>query len=208
MPLPLLAALGAGQALIGGIQSLIGGGRAKRAQRELENLATPTTTADPSVQYLYNNALNRATNAYTNPLYLQQQKNVNRSQAAGLSALNDRRGGVAGISRLVALGNDSLERAAANADAQAQSQLGSATRMKAADNERMFNINQMLPYQKKFSLLSAKAGGANQLMNAGLSNAFGGIQTAALGFSPNDTIFNKRQLLGQGGSSMIGGGGY
>lgn len=169
--IPVGAILGGASALIGGIQGLIGSGKARRAQRELENLQTPTTESNQAIADYYN----QARNPYSSLEYQLAQKNANAGVSQGLTAFQDRRSGLAGIGGLIRQRNNALLQAGASA----ASKLGAATQMKASDDERVFNINKMLPYQKKFSILAQKASGANQLANAGWSNLMGGLQTAA-----------------------------
>lgn len=176
--IPIGAAIGGAQAIFGGLQSLIGGGAARRAQRKLENLQTPTTTSDSAVSDYYD----QARNPFNSLEYQMQKQNAGAGVAQGLSAFQDRRSGLAGIGGLIRQRNNSLLASAANA----QSRLGQATQMKSQDNQRVFGINKMLPYEKKFSLLAAKAGAANQTVNSGLSNIFGGLQTAATSFDRRD----------------------
>jgi hypothetical protein len=53
----------------------------------------------------------------------------------------------------------------------------------------------MMPYQRKVDILSQKAAGNAQLMNAGLQNAFGGMQTG---------VMAKSGLFGSAGDSSVG----
>jgi hypothetical protein len=190
MPLPALAAIGAVQGLFGLGQTLLGAGKAKRAQRNLENLISnaPKTTSSASISDYYNKA---SQNPYETSMYKMQQQNINRGTSAGLSMLQDRRSGLAGISGIIRGQNDALLRAGANAEQQQWSRLADATRLKSADDQRVFQINQMLPFQQKLSLFSSQAAGANQGVNAGVQNIFGGAQTAAMGFMNNK---NQTQL--------------
>jgi hypothetical protein len=170
--------LGGAQFLAGGVQALVNGRKAKRAQAALEGLQTPTATASAEVNKLYNDA---SANPYDTLAYRMQQQNINRGVAQGLGALQDRHAGLAGIGGLIRGQNDALLKAGATAEQQQYQKLANATRMKVQDNNRLFDINEMLPYQKKFSLLANKAAAANQGVNSGLSNMFGGLQTGLLG---------------------------
>ena len=51
--------------------------------------------------------------------------------------------------------------------------------MKLGEEMKQFQYNELAPYEKKYNLLAMKAGGGNQLMNAGLRNIFGGLQSGA-----------------------------
>jgi hypothetical protein len=175
----MLGAILGGAQMVGGlIQGIAGSRQAKRAERGLEKLQTPTASSDQAIDNYYTQA---NANPYDTSLYKQQQQQANRGLAAGLGAAQDRRGGLAAISGLVRNQNDTLLRAGVAAEQQRNQMLGMATRMKSADNQRLWEINKLMPYQKKFSLLSQKAAGGNQLANAGWSNLFGGMQTAAMG---------------------------
>lgn len=179
MALPFI--LPAIQAGAGIAQAIFGGSRARRAQRELEKLPTPVYTPNRSILDYYNEAKSRYNaDPYQSPLYKLQSQQAQRSTAQGLSALNDRGMALAGVNALVQGQNDSMLRAAAAAE-QEQSrrfgQLAEATGMKAGEDRQAFQYNQVLPFERKSSLLGAKAAGGNQIMNAGLSNIFGGLQS-------------------------------
>lgn len=178
--MPLGQVIGGIQTVAGLAQGIIGSVRAKKAERELENLQTPTTTQDSAINQFYQSA---NANPYDSAMYKVQQQNAGRNLATGLASLQSRRSGLAGISGLVRGHNDNLLRAGIAAEQQQKQLLGQATRMKASDNQRVWEVNQLMPYQKKFSLLGAKAAGANQMANTGFSNAFGGLQTAGIGLN-------------------------
>lgn len=182
----MLGLLGGLQAAGGIAQAIIGGRQAKKAQRALENLQTPTTTSSASINDYYNRA---SANPYETSLYRMQQQNINRGAATGLAMLQDRRSALGGISSLIRAQNDGLLRAGASAEQQQLGMLGSAARMKSADDERVFNINKMMPFQKQYSLLSSKAMAANQMMNAGVQNAFAGIGTLGMASSNNSNQY-------------------
>lgn len=168
---------------VGGLaQSIIGGIQAHKAQKALQNLKTPTYTPNQSILNYYNQALQRYNvNPYSTNLYKQQVQQGQRGLATALSSLRERGNPNAGLSSLLQGYNDSLLGAGTQAEQlqnQKFSQLGGATQLKQGEDQQAFNINQMLPYQKQYALLAAKAGGGNQILNAGLSNIFGGINSA------------------------------
>jgi hypothetical protein len=178
MPLGAGAIVGGVQALGGMLQGIIGSSRARRTQRELENLQTPTEQSNAAVNNLYAGA---NADPYSSSFYKMQQQNAGRATVNGLRGAQDRRGGLAIVGNLVRGQNDALLRAGATAEQQQQQRLAQATGFKVRDDQRLFDINKMMPYQKKFGLLAQKASGANQLANAGWKNLFGGLQTAAMG---------------------------
>lgn len=187
MPAWLLPAIQAGAGLA---QTIFGGGRARRAQRELEQMQTPVYQGSQSIQDYYNKALSRySVNPYNSSLYTQQMRNIDRGQARGISALQDRRSG-ADVANLVQASNDASLNTAVAAEQQQGAnlaQLGGAASALTEDKRTQFNINQMLPFERKSQLLGMKASGGNQIMNAGLSNLFGGI-----GGLSNAGIFDKK----------------
>jgi hypothetical protein len=162
------------QGAIGLGQTIFGGNRAAKAERKLEGMVNDYKPNASILDY-YNKALSRYNaNPYTSNLYNNQMQSVNRNLTTGINSLQDRRSAIGGINALTQSANDASLRAAATAEgqqAQALSQLGGATQMKAQE--------QFKPFEMKYNLLSAKAGGGNQIMNAGLSNIFGGLNTAA-----------------------------
>lgn len=187
------------------IQSAIGFFGGRKAKRELEGLATPTYSPSKSISDYYNEALRRyQENPYQTNLYKMQAQNIARGTTQGLSALQDRRSAIAGVSGLVQAQNDALLKAGAAAEQQQNQrfgQLGAASQAMGAEQRQAWNINQMLPYQKKYDILSQKAAGYTQLLNSGLQNMFGGGQTAAMGQSGligNTTGIGS--MSGQGGS--------
>lgn len=178
MPLPALAAVQMGA---GAIQSILGGIQARKNQKALEKLQSPTYKQSAGVLDYYNKALAKYNvNPYDSAYYNEQKQLGQRNVASGLSALQGRGQALAGVNSLVQGNADRMLKAGVNAEGmqrQDLSQLGSAAQLKNQEERTAFETNQMLPYQNKFNLLSQKAGAGNQIMNAGLSNIFGGMQT-------------------------------
>lgn len=178
-----LALIPAGLQTVGGIaQSIFGAVKEHKATKALENLQTPTYSANKSIMDYYNKSLQRyGINPYQSEQYNYATQGANRSMAAGIGALQDRRSAVGSIGRLTAINNDANLRAGITAQqqqAQNLSQLGSATGMKAADDRYGFQINSIMPYEKQYSLLAQKASGGAQMVNAGLGNIFSGLSSA------------------------------
>lgn len=179
--------IGLGTAAIGGIQSIIGGIKGRKARRELENLQTPQYEKSRSITDYYNQALGRYQQSpQQSNLYKMQAQNIARGTAQGISALQDRRSALAGIPALVQGQNDAYLKAAAAAEqqqAQNFAQLGAASQAMGAEERQAFNINKMLPFQQKSNILGQKAAGYTQLMNSGLQNVYGGLTGAITGSS-------------------------
>lgn len=171
-----LAGLGAAA---GGVQALIGARGARRARRELEQLPTPQYERSRSITDYYNQALNRYQQSPTQSnLYKMQAQQIARGTAQGLSALGDRRSAMAGVPNLVQAQNDAYLKAAAAAEqdqSQKFAQLGGASEAMAGEDRMAFQVNKMMPFQRKSELLGQKAAGYTQLMNAGLQNIYGGL---------------------------------
>lgn len=182
------ALMGAGQAIkqqqLGLLQSAIGFFGGRRAKKALESQQTPIYTPAKSISDYYNQALQRYQESpYQSNLYKMQAQNIARGTAQGLSALQDRRSALAGVSGLVQGQNDAMLKATAAAEQQKEQrfgQLGAASQAMGAEERQAFNINKMLPYQNRRDILQQKAGGYAQMLNAGLSNFFGGGQTGAI----------------------------
>jgi hypothetical protein len=165
--------MGGLQAASGLIQGISGSRQARRAENAMENLKTPTLSADQNINSYYSQA---NANPYDTALYKQGSR-------MGLSS----------IAGLVRNSNDSLLRAGVAAEQQQKQMLANATRMKAMDNQRMFDVNKVAPYQKQFTLLGQKAAGGNARANAGWSNLFGGFQTAAMSGGLNGLFGGGKQ---------------
>jgi len=164
---------------LGAIQSVVGGIRAAKAQKQLEKMQSPTYAPNQSILDYYSKALQRYNlSPYQTGQYKQQSQNIQRGTAQGLDALRGRGGAVAGASNMIANSNDAFLNAGVSAEnrkAQEFSALGNATGMKAGEQRMAFNVNQMQPFERKYNLLAMKASGGNKVEGAGISNIFGGM---------------------------------
>lgn len=186
----LQALMAAGQGIkqqqLGAIQTVLGffGGRKNR--KALENQQTPVYTPSKSISDYYNQALQRYQESpYQSNLYKMQGQAIARGTSQGISALQQQGGGKAlgGLSALIQNQNDASLKAIAAAEQQKDQrfgQLGAASQAMGAEERQAFNINKMLPYQNKREILQQKAAGSAQMLNAGLTNFFGGGQTGAM----------------------------
>lgn len=169
------------QAGAGLVQSIFGGIRARKAQKELERTQAPSYSPSKAISDYYNKALSRyGLSPYESSLYKNQMQNIQRSTAQGLSTMQEGRTGIGGVAALVQAQNDAMLKAAGAAEQEQGSrlnQLGQASGMMGDEHRQMFNINQMLPYQQKVNLLSQKAAGGAATTNAGLQNIFGGLSS-------------------------------
>lgn len=180
----MAAGQGIKQQQLGALQSVIGFFGGRKAKKALESQQTPVYTPAKSITDYYNQALQRYQESpYQSNLYKMQANNIARGTAQGLSGLQDRRSALAGVSGLVQNQNDALLKATAAAEQQKDQrfgQLGAASQAMAGEERQAFNINKMLPYQNRRDILTQKAGGYAQMLNAGLTNFFGGGQTGAI----------------------------
>lgn len=176
---PLIAA--GVQTAIGLAQGIIGGIKAKKAQKALERLETPTYTQNQGILDYYNQALSRyGVSPTDSAMYKRQTQDINRNVSQGISSLQDRRSGLAGTSSILRAANDAKLNANVAAEQEKNrrfAELGGATQAKAGEDYKAFQYNKIAPYEKKYNLLAMKAGAANQAANAGMKNAFGGIQS-------------------------------
>lgn len=198
MAIPFMAMLPGIMQGVGGLaQTIFGGGRARRAQRELEKLQTPVYQKSKSIGDYYTKALNRySADPTKSAMYQTQMQNIQRGTAAGLNALRDRRS--SSVTGLVQAQNDASLQAAAAAEQQQQQalgQLGQAAQLQAGEDKMAFQYNQVAPYEKKAALLGAKAAGGNQMMNAGLQNVMGAVNT--FGQMKFDDYLMKKYYGGQ-----------
>lgn len=173
---------------IGILQSIGGRKQERRATAELERMVN-SYKPNSSILDLYNKSLSRySANPYTSQSFTSQSDRIKGGTAQGIQALGDRRSILAGLPRLIQQQNDSLGRAAANAEgqqAQALGQLGQATGMKAQEDFK--------PFEMKYNLKALKAAGGSQIMNAGINNIFGGMK------SLDDSMKSLLSFAGGGG---------
>lgn len=182
--LPLLA-LTLGQAALGAIQSATSKRGARERELEAYAKASPLYKGSKSVDDYYQEALNRyRENPYQSQQYQVGQKNIQRAAVSGLSALQDRRSAIGGVSRLFGAQTDALANLGAQAEAQRNQrfgQLGGATQMKTGEEYKKFDINQMTPYNRQLQLKQMKAQAANERFNAGLQMIGNAASNYALG---------------------------
>jgi hypothetical protein len=180
-----LVAITLAQAGLGALQAGTSGAKAR--ERELDAYAkqSPLYKGSKSIDDYYQEAMNRyRENPYQSQQYQMGAMQARRATAQGLSALQDRRSAIGGISRLEAGQNYAMQNLGAQAEAQRNArfgQLGGATQMKTGEDYRKFDINQMTPYNRMLQLKQLKAQAANDRYNAGLQMIGGAASNAALG---------------------------
>lgn len=186
-PLTIAAIAAGAQALTGGAQALFSG--KKKRERELNEFSkqSPLAQASKSINDYYQEARNRYNqNPYQSAFYTAGQKNIQRSGASALNALQSR-GGAIGAAGKIALGQDT---ALTNLGVQAEGmkranfgQYGQAAQMQQNEANRVFQINQMDPFLRQFGLKQYAAQAANARQNAGLqtmASGFGNLASSAM----------------------------
>lgn len=192
MPAWLIPAI---QGVAGLAQTIFGGSKAKKYQRQLERMESPTYNPNQGIMDYYNKALARYNvNPTETALYKRQMQDIDRGVSTGISALQDRRSGVAGASSLLRAANDARLNANVAAEQERNrrfGELGGATQLRAGEERRAFDINQMQPFERRFNLLAMRAGAANQLANTGMSNVFQGLSNLQAALYPDESRSNE-----------------
>lgn len=204
------AALGVGAAT-----TVVGDIRAHNAQKKLQNATSPAYTPSQSIGDYYSKALARYNiNPYQNPVYQQQLQSLQQQQATALNNLQGARqglAGAAGISYATGQGTLGATSAAQQQQSQELAQLGGAAGAQTGQTTQAFDINSMQPFVRNYNLLAMKAGGANQVTNAGISSVNSGLNSYAQqmalqkyfgqqqngGSVPNSYALNAGSLLAQ-----------
>jgi hypothetical protein len=183
--MPIGTALAVGQGLYGLYNAIKSGNEAKDYQAKMERMAanSPIRKANPELANYYGEALNRyRENPFTSPYYTESIKQANRAAANAIGAMQSRGAAIGSAGRinqgLVDASNRGVMGAIQNKNAQF-SQLGSATQMKKAEEDQMFDINQMTPYNRMLQLQQLKTQAANDRYSAGLSMAAQGVGNLA-----------------------------
>lgn len=182
----MAASQGYKQQGLGALQTAIGFFGGRKARKALENQQTPIYTPSKSISDYYNQALQRYQESpEQSNLYKMQGQAIARGTNQGIAALQQHGGNrvLGGVSALIQNQNDATLKALAAAEQQKDQrfgQLGAASQAMGAEERQAFNINKMLPYQNRRDILQQKAGGYAQMLNAGLTNFFGGGQTGAI----------------------------
>ena len=159
--------------------------KAKKNERALEESlkSTPKYRENKSILSYYDEALRKYNvNPSDTREYKLAKQDIKQNTVQGLRALQDRRSGLAGTPTLIANENQSLLKAAVNAErekARDFSVLGSATGMKAGEENKAFQQNEMYPFEARYNLLGMKAAGQRADQRQSMSNAYNNLSAAA-----------------------------
>jgi hypothetical protein len=162
----------------GALQTGLGIFGMHKNQKALDALSNPMYTPNRAIADYYSAAKSRYdAGPYNSNYYQQAEKNAGRGLATGISSLMDRHsaGNIAG---LVQGNEDQLQKAGVQAEAMQSrnlGQLGQAAGAKAGDDRYAFDINQMMPFERKYGELSQRLQNSRALFNSGVNNLFGGL---------------------------------
>ena len=196
----LSAIVSAGQSIFGAVKSNQAAANRNAAISKLEQLAanSPLQKESKTLNDYYQESLNRyRENPFTTPYYLENLKQSERSAAQALGALQTRGAAIGGTSRINRILQDAKNRGIAGAMQNKNvqfGQLGSATQMKRAEENMLFDINKMTPYNRRLQLQQMAAEGYtsdkaayDQMIQSGIGNAATALMYKGM-YNPTKTI--------------------
>lgn len=195
--------------------SLAKGAKAKKTEKELEDSLknTPKYKPNQSILNYYDEALNRYQTSPTDTAaYKRDKQNIKQGTTQALSSLNKLRSG--DVSNIIQGQNNSLLNAAVKAEnrkAQELSVLGQAAGMKAAEQNKAFNQNEIYPFEAKYNLLSMKAAGNRANQRQATQNLYNNASAAAsilaggdgMGGEGSGETFNWNSIFGNKGQRSL-----
>lgn len=165
--------------------------KAKKAEKGLEESLknTPQYKPNQSILDYYQTALNKYNvNPSDTREYKLAQQGIKQGTVQGLRYLQDRRSGLAGVPSLIAGQNNALLKAAVTAEQRKDmelSRVGQAASMKAGEQSKAFQQNEMYPFEAKYNLLAMKAAGQRADQRQATSNLYNNANAAASIFQDN-----------------------
>lgn len=185
--------------------------KAKKAENQLEDSLknTPKYRPNQSILNYYDEALRKYnTNPSDTREYKMASQGIKQGTVQGLKALQDRRSGLAGTPTLIANQNNSLLKAAVNAEQRKEQDLqrvGQAAGMKAGEEGKAFQQNEVYPFEAKYNLLSMKAAGNRAAQRQETSNVFNNLGAAASLYDGGDLDWGTgRNQWGQQTRTVMG----
>lgn len=190
-------ALAIGQGLYGIYNAAKASNEANDYQAKMERMArqSPIQKESPELAEYYQQVSSRyKQNPFSDPYYLERIKQANRASANMLGQAQTRGAALALIPKinqgLMDASNRGISDVMQNKDRQL-AQLGSAAQMRKSEQNQLFDINQMTPYNRVLQLQQLKTQAANDRYNAGLSMAAQGFgNLAQLGIA--DKMYNPK----------------
>jgi len=156
--------------------------QAKKAEKQAEESLNnaPKYSPNQSILNYYQQALQKYNTSPTDTSqYKMDNQNIKQSTVQALSSLNKLRSG--DIGGIIQGQNNSLLKAAVNAEnrkAQEFGVLGNATNMKAGQEAKAFQQNEVYPFEGKYNLLTMKAAGNRAASRQSLQNAYNNASAA------------------------------
>ena len=181
MPFPLIPLITAAMSLG---SAAVAKRKAKQAEKEAETMlgGAPKYRPNQSILNYYDEALRRYNVAPTDTSqYKMDKQNIKQGTVQGLSSLNKLRSG--DVSNLIQGQNTSLLRAAANAEnrkAQEFNVLGQAAGIKAGQEAKAFQQNELYPFEGKYNLMTMKAAGERASQRQATKNLYDNLLAAQL----------------------------
>lgn len=157
--------------------------KAKEAEKNAENMidGSPKYRPNQSILNYYKEALSRFNTAPTDTAqYKSDKQNIKQGTTQALSSLNKLRTG--DVANIVQGQNNSLLKAMTNAEnrkAQEFNVLGQAANMKAGQEAKAFQQNELYPFEAKYNLQTMKAGGYRAAQRQATQNAYQNASAAA-----------------------------
>lgn len=175
---------GGSQALTGIISGISGLGQKARARRMEKENKRPIQAMPSEIEANKKLAEMYASQGMPAEQYAQAIKNIGRNTANALNASSDRRGTLSAVGGIAGKANE----ATGNLDAQSAamrvnnlSRLMSANQIMAAYRDKLFQTNEMQPYQEKAAAIRALKSAGDANINQGIQSIMGGALTAADG---------------------------
>lgn len=175
--------------------------KARKAERGLEESLknTPQYKPNQSILNYYDEALRKYNvNPSDTREYKLAKQDIGQGAVQGLSYLQDRRSGLAGIPSLIANKNNFLLKAAVDAErrkVQEFSTVGQAAQMKANEQGKAFQQNEMYPFEAKYNLLAMKAAGARADQRTSMENTFNSLSSFSSVIPQNTSKIEMKQGL-------------
>lgn len=167
---PLSLILGGGQLLGGIVSGIVGGGQRSEAKRIMRSNIRPDYEIPQE-------AVQAAAEGLPSEQYSNAMKNIQRQQAAAISAAHDRRGGLEAIAKTQALTNSAVgDLDAANAAARMQNQ-----KVLAQYREKAWDWNKRQKYEDTNNYAMSLMGAGNQNLIGGITKGIAGLGLGAYG---------------------------
>lgn len=183
--------------------------QAKRAEKQAEESLNnaPKYKPNQSILDYYSKALQRYNTSPTDTAqYKMDKQNIGQSTVQALASLNKLRSG--DVASIIQGKNNSLLKAAVNAEnrkAQEFNVLGNATNMKAGQDVKAFQQNELYPFEGKYNLMTMKAAGNRAASRQSLQNAYNNASSAVGVLAGGDNDWGTgRNMWGQQTRTVMG----